>query len=70
MEGDFVPTTPERWNKITCVYYDGDMASRCIMLAANQSLEDINRAQNIDLIQQYRDLLHVETMPGWYRIFN
>jgi hypothetical protein len=55
------------WCRSTFVYYEGRSVARAIMIGSNWSTEEMAQVQDIDLIQQYRDFLHVG--PGWFRKF-
>ncbi|KAF7785214.1 hypothetical protein Agabi119p4_1379 [Agaricus bisporus var. burnettii] len=51
------------WCCTTSIYYDGRKVARGVVIADNQSNEKMVQAQDIDLNQQYRNLLGTE--PGW-----
>jgi hypothetical protein len=55
------------WHRFKVVWYDGYDGGRAIVIATNRSAAEMAQSQDIDLIQQYRNLLGVD--PGWYRPF-
>ncbi|EKM77035.1 hypothetical protein AGABI1DRAFT_115454 [Agaricus bisporus var. burnettii JB137-S8] len=57
----------ECWCRTTTIVYDGGQLARGVVIATNQSNEKMAQAQDIDLIQQYRNLLGTE--PRWCRKF-
>jgi hypothetical protein len=55
------------WCRSSFVYYNERKAGLAMMIASNRSPKEMAQAHDIDLIQQYRDLLHTD--PGWFRKF-
>jgi len=58
------------WCCSEVVYYDDHHdvtnAGLAIMIASNQSARKMAQAYDVELIQQYRNLLGIN--PGWFRI--
>jgi hypothetical protein len=60
-----LPGSCRRWATVTLE--NGSIAN-CVVLATNDSLEEVKRAENLEIIRAVQKVLQVDTPPKWYKV--
>ncbi len=60
-----LPRSCRRWATVTI---EAGPMTNCVVLATNGSLEEMKRAEDLEMIRVVQKVLQVDTPPMWYKV--